>query len=173
MKFGTRLYFAFGIMLVLMIALMIFAVSTLNNQNKEIKEVVKDRYDKVKLANVIRYDVGTIGRAINEVGINQKNQVQVQPQTVKAITAANYSIYRAVEDLDQSIYVNEAEELLGTLKVDYESYMMVVEQILSLDKDSNRFHIQELLMEAERDRIEVVDTIEQLIRLQERLNDFV
>jgi two-component system, chemotaxis family, sensor kinase CheA len=56
MKFATRLYVGFGIIIVMMTILLLVNINIQSRQSEEIKELVKERYHKTKLLNEIRED---------------------------------------------------------------------------------------------------------------------
>jgi two-component system, chemotaxis family, sensor kinase CheA len=56
MKFATRLYVGFGIIIVMMTILLLVNINIQSRQSEEIKELVKERYQKTKLLNEIRED---------------------------------------------------------------------------------------------------------------------
>lgn len=56
MKFATRLYVGFGIIIVMMTILLLVNINIQSRQSEEIKELVKERYQKIKLLNEIRED---------------------------------------------------------------------------------------------------------------------
>lgn len=64
MKIGMRLGFGFGLVVLLMVTIAFIGITRLGNLNREIENVVKDKYPKTVLANSIIGNVNVIARSM-------------------------------------------------------------------------------------------------------------
>lgn len=80
MKFATRLYVGFSLMIVIMTVLLLLNISIPTKQHQEMNELVQENYEKIKRLHVIRVETfflsseitGSAGRHIESKSIDEK-----------------------------------------------------------------------------------------------------
>lgn len=169
MTFKTRLFIGFGFIIMLMIILLYLIISMLNNQNRTINELVEDRYRKIHLAHEVRYGVSAIGKEINEGVLLSSNRSG--SQRLELIEAGKQQAAEALQELKQIIIIPEAKQLLTRLNGEYLGYVATVDQLLILDGTKQNEQVQAKLKLAESQRIDLVNTVEEMVAFQEQVMD--
>ncbi|RXT15347.1 response regulator [Ammoniphilus sp. CFH 90114] len=165
MNLKIRLFMGFGFIIMLMILLLVSIVSMMNNQNRSMNKLVTDRYEKIQLANQIRFEVGQIGREIN--GVTFSAGEHFNNENIEAIQVSHRMVTDTLQKLSNIINLQQGKELLGNLNKDYQIYNTAVQQIIMLDlalQNEEAIEKQALL---ETHRQSLVSSIEALIDFQE------
>ncbi|WP_134703585.1 response regulator [Ammoniphilus sp. YIM 78166] len=169
MSFKTRLFIGFGFIIMLMIILLYSIISMLNNQNRTMNEIVEDRYRKIHLAHEVRYGVSTIGKEINESVFLSSNRSA--SQRLELIEAGKQQAAYALQELKQIIVIPQAKQMLTRLNGEYLAYVATVDQLMILDGTELNEQIQEKLKLAESQRINLINTAENIVEFQEQVMD--
>ncbi|MGM0899800.1 MAG: response regulator [Bacillota bacterium] len=163
MKFATRLYVGFGIIIVMMTILLLVNISIQSRQSEEIKELVKERYQKTKLLNEIREDAFYVhadleGEYISATDNNLKSRREI--------------IYDLNQNMDTLIEMSSGEKEKQDfikLKLLVESFEETIdkinEEIIELESVEGSLRI------ARQDRDAILSNITILIENQEMIMD--
>ncbi|MEK4147847.1 response regulator [Robertmurraya sp. FSL W8-0741] len=164
MKYTTRLYVGFGLMILLVTVMIALIVGILNHQNQDIHNLVEDRYEKIKLLNHIRSSTKNID---NELTILLQSADKDKEEKVLSIREAMIGIDDDIAVLKDIIKAQEAKALLNTLISQVDSYEKTVEESLSrvLYNGTNAvFGIDSMASEQYG---QIVTVIDELISIQE------
>lgn len=107
MKFATRLYIGFGIIIFMMTILIIVNINVQSRQTEEIKELVKERYQKVKLLNEVREDTFYVHAEL------EGDYTSETDNNLKSMNEILFEVNSNIDSLiDMSSTPTEKEELL-------------------------------------------------------------
>ncbi len=120
-------------------------------------ELVNDRYLKIEHANAIRYEMGSIN--LNEG--TQMNQSFIQ-SSEKSFQRANQKLV----ELEQLIEIQQAKDILSSVSNHFNSFRIRYEELLSNQVVERNPDLLKLL---EEDQAILIDTVEELIALQEKV----
>lgn len=114
MKIGIRLGLGFGVIGVLMAAVLVLSVTALEKLNANVDEIVNKTYPKTVIANNIIDALSTGTMALrNMLIVQQDRQLEVEREKVKA---ASKSITENMETLEASVYLPRGQELFKSMK---------------------------------------------------------
>jgi two-component system, chemotaxis family, sensor kinase CheA len=165
MKFRTLLYSGFGFLIAGMILILYLVINALNNQNQEMNMLVKDRYEKIKLANHIRADVGRISVEMNLY--NQKKTITID--ALQKVEHSTQTIEGDLRKLKEIIRLKEAKVILAQLSDHYQEFNILVNQMIALEAANEIDRMPEMFVEGELIREELIHQIDQLILFQEEM----
>jgi two-component system, chemotaxis family, sensor kinase CheA len=168
-KFKTRLYIGFGSVIVMLAVILFIVVGLLNNQNSQMSQLVQDRYEKIKLANVIREDVSAIEKEINNIALNPK--LTVNNVTVQAIETRNMSILDSIETLKLFDHTDKALSVISELKTQSTEYKTTVDRIISNNLEGQEVEMQQRIKQGELERTILNGSIDRLVSIQEKIMD--
>lgn len=114
MKFKTRLYVGFGLIIVLCIILVSMMMSMLNQLNHNLNRVVQERYEKVRLVNIIYQELNSISR--DSRGLLANPPSELLPIFEANITQNNASLKQALDDLRGLENEGKTRELIQKLR---------------------------------------------------------
>lgn len=134
-------------------------------QNSQVDEIVRDRYEKIRLSNLIRYEIGIIGRELNKLAIIE--DYEPGREKLKTLELSYYSINETLVSLERMANRDDVYVLLSDLKTDFVGYKTLVDTILAMDPTRTTSELRIQLQEAEVRRVIIVDKIDELISVQE------
>jgi two-component system, chemotaxis family, sensor kinase CheA len=152
-----------------MLLILMIAMGMSREQNERMNELVQDRYEKIKMANVIRTEIGKIGRELNELAYSQDGVIDIE--NIKDIEKSYPKINNSIDSLKQVIKVKEAKESLLVTSEKFQEYKAVVNSIITLDSEVREKGLQQSLQLAEQKREQLITSIENLISIQETIMD--
>ena len=104
LKIGARLALGFGLVLLLLTVISVFAVSRLSLLNGEINDIVKDKFPKTVLANDIIDQINTQARSIRSATVaNLTNRPADMKAELDKIPPARQLIIEKFDQLDKMI----------------------------------------------------------------------
>ncbi|PYI54375.1 response regulator [Paenibacillus flagellatus] len=136
MRFKTKLYAGFGIVLAMLLLLSGLGSVLLGDMNGTMKRIVNDNFVGVKLVTSIRGEVNTIGRELNALLLNLDTagiQSHKQP-----ILESRSRIERYWEQLLSLSTAPGDTEALARLSAYYVEYSRGVDRLIQLAEDGNR-----------------------------------
>ncbi|MBM4761054.1 response regulator [Bacillus sp. B15-48] len=161
MRFSTRLYLGFGIMLFLMTILLVVNINLSNNQNKEINELVKNRYERIKhLVNTTREAIYIHADVEGDIGTLSSTSYDSLNNRIR-------SLYHSLDRLVELSPNSPENDQIAILKQRSEDYIVQVEQILLKRSLGNTENEPGELLVAETLKNTIVSYSESLIRDQE------
>ncbi|WP_170885567.1 response regulator [Bacillus alkalicellulosilyticus] len=127
MKLKTKLYFGFGLIVVLIFSLGLTFLHTLNEQNKYLNVIVKENYERVKLAKQLREETQNTSREVRELLIMEQGQEE-------QIAIINESRQKASITLDElryeATFTEEAMVLISSIQYMNSSYTNMIDTII-------------------------------------------
>lgn len=165
MKFATRLYVGFAIIIVMMSILLLANINIQSRQSEEIKELVKENYQKIKLLNEVREDVFFV-HADLEGGYTSATDNNLK-STNEILNDIHYNINTLIE---MSSETKENQEFT-LLKVQIEDFEQTVEK--TNEEIARLENIEGSLYLARQGRDVILSHITVLIESQETVMDRV
>lgn len=167
MRFRTRLYLGFGLIIMVITIILALIVGVLNNQNQEINKLVDDRYVKIKLLNHIRYSVRTADGELKDYIMNPNPQRD--DERIDEIQGSIIGIENDTETLKGIIVNEKAKKYLSLLIAQTEVYKDIVEQIISPMNIDNTARVHSLYETSVKHSNDILSTYEELITIQESI----
>lgn len=165
MRYTTRLYLGFGMIILTIILLIAFIVGMLSQQNEEMNSLVEDRYEKIKLLNQVRVNVKSIDRDLN-VYIHGDDEVEMA-ENISNIKEVTEQLLENLTTLEKIIALKDAKEELTNLRSQVGTYQTTVEQIITWISIGNRDKALSLNGAASVQFNELINTSDRLISIQE------
>ncbi|MGG1664370.1 response regulator [Brevibacillus sp. NRS-1366] len=167
MKFKTRLYVGFCFIIVLSIILLSFIMSMLNQLNHNLNRVVQERYEKVRLVNIINQNLNSISR--DSRGMLANPPAELIPVFQENINQNNVNLKIAMDDLGKLERVGETKELVQKLQVFGEIYQNNQYKIENLreagkEEEANRLY----WYESRNIREQMFEIIDELKKIEEQ-----
>ena len=165
LKISTRLALAFGVVSLLLAAVVLLGVRSLGHVSAGADEMVTDKYPKVV------WSYGLIGD-INQIAVGMRNialfnDPQVTQREMAAIDAAKAGIKANIEKLEQRITTAHGKEALRTMLDAREKYRVFQEEFLRLVADGKGEAARELLVtKLDAAQADYVKAIQALIAYQ-------
>ncbi|MBD8071465.1 ATP-binding protein [Bacillus sp. PS06] len=166
MNFKTRLNIGFGVVMVVMLIVLSVALSLLSTQQRQLDHIVEDRYEKIKLLNHIRTEVGVIGREIDQITLN--DQVSPNAENIAQINQSYEMVIREVNDLEQMLQIERAVEVFTELQKELINYKTIVDRFLVNDPELTN-HLDMRILEAQSKREDIFVVLDELIFIQEQI----
>lgn len=168
MKYTTRLYLGFGLIIIVITIIVGLIVGMLNNQNQEINNLVEDRYEKIKLLNHIRVGIKNIDKDINDYLNNDDNDSR--NKDIQQFRETTMIINEDLNTLNGIIKIKDAKEQLANINSQIEAYQTTVDQIVSLGIVGNFENAySEYLTTAVEQSEQIINSSERLIAIQEKV----
>lgn len=168
MKFKTKLYMSIGSLLLLISLIVVILMGMLEHSTVNMNVVVNDLSNRVNLATNIKYETANIGRHVRELtAINQSSARN--REVLNAWEESQTNLKQSLEELEKKDPQEKSKELIIKYKTLHESYLLSVQQLLSLQKlNSDTKVITSLWNEAELTRKRMIQIAELLQGLQEQ-----
>ncbi|HJV86087.1 MAG TPA: methyl-accepting chemotaxis protein [Noviherbaspirillum sp.] len=168
MRIGTRLGMSFGLVCLVLIAVLLLGISRLGNLNAGTELIVNDRYPKVVWA------YSAIGE-VNQIARSMRNAIIfTDPETIRkelgTIETSKGKIKESVEKLDKAITSAKGKELLKGIADARESYRVHEEQFIRLVNEGKKDEAKNLLQTQLRPtQLAYMDALNALISYQGQL----
>jgi two-component system, chemotaxis family, sensor kinase CheA len=164
MKFKTRLFIGFGVVLVVMIILAGSALHFLHQQHLHVNEIVKERYERVKLANTIQNETNNTARMLRNLLLDE-NEAEVDLINKSRINAS--SAINAFEKLNNN---EEIGQLITKLRLTNDDYNNASKVVIELAQQGKIAKGTNVLMEDHREvRVDLVNDSQMLTKIEEEV----
>jgi len=161
MKFTTKLYLGFGFVLVLSIVILSSIISMLNQLNHDINIVVQERYEKVRLVTIVKYELNSISR--DSRGLLANPPAELIPKFQDNMNQSMLKAKLALESLGKMEISKSTEELVLKLKSLFEVYENNQNKIESLRSAGKSNEANQLYWYESREvREQMLELIDQL-----------
>lgn len=157
-----------GSLLLLISLIVVILMGMLEHSTVNMNVVVNDLSNRVNLATNIKYETANIGRHVRELtAINQSSARN--REVLNAWEESQTNLKQSLEELEKKDPQEKSKELIIKYKTLHESYLLSVQQLLSLQKlNSDTKVITSLWNEAELTRKRMIQIAELLQGLQEQ-----
>ncbi|WP_312109687.1 response regulator [Brevibacillus reuszeri] len=167
MKFRTRLYAGFCIIIVLGIILVSVMMSMLNQLNHNLNRVVQERYEKVRLVNIIYHELNSISR--DSRGLLANPPSELLPTFQESINQNNAKMKQALEDIGDLENEGTTRELVRKLRGFGNIYQDNQYKIEALREAGKEEEANRLYWYESRDiREQMFETIDELKKIEEQ-----
>ncbi|MEI7842824.1 MAG: methyl-accepting chemotaxis protein [Gallionellaceae bacterium] len=165
MKVGTRLALGFGAVITLMIIIAAVGINSMNSINKELDDIVGDKFPKTVWANNMVDGVNVIARAMRN-GLLETDPAKISAQ-IDRIGVAREEIKAELAKLEDKIKSPEGIAVLEKVKEARATYVGHQDEFLKLMKDGKRDESRVYLLDTLRKSQTVyIDSISKLINFQ-------
>lgn len=164
MKYTTRLYMGFGLIILVVTILLAMIVGMFHNQNEEINDLVGDRYEKIKLLNHIRVNIKYVDRDLNDYIFLSHDDEDLQN-----IRESTMAVEQDLHILNNIIQVKAAKEQLMTINSLVEEYLTTVERTISFALIEDYSRASTFYQSAVEQYENIIESSEELIAIQERI----
>src|SRR5471032_677294 len=113
LKIGARLGLAFGLVVLLLLAVIAIAMSRMAAAETRMSNIIDDRYYKIELATTIKYNVAVIHKHMRNAALaSDPAVVQRETEAMNALRATNKGL---LDKFDKVINVPKARELFDAI----------------------------------------------------------
>lgn len=144
MGFRSKLYLAFGTVLALMALVLGLAMFTIYRLNDNLGEVIRDRYEKARMASAIEQQLYfTDGALKNIILVTDSDRIQT---ALDEISAAQTEQRNAYEAYGRMAHDPQVQEILPKLKNTLDSFDRLTQDIINLVNAGRQQDATRLLM---------------------------
>ena len=145
MGFKTKLYIGFGSLLLLMMIPLGIGFDIISQLKNTMDEVIVDRYEKVRLADVVSDETYNISRYLRDLILldNDKNSVQ---KRIRQIETSRENTFLALDDLGKVAIRPQVKELISQIKLMSNSYIEFQKEIEAAVMAGRRDEAKDLLL---------------------------
>lgn len=136
MKFTNKLHLVFGSLMVLLMFISGTALYMLSNFKNDMTTLVENRYEKVRLANVIRNEINNTRIFLLDL-ILDKNKDMIG-EDFREIENARVNTLVALDSLDKLVNSQQVNELISRLRMKNSSYLNFQLEIENLVKSGRQ-----------------------------------
>ncbi|KEO82400.1 response regulator [Tumebacillus flagellatus] len=171
MKIKTRLYAGFGGLLALLILMLLLVLKMLSDLNGSMNDIVKDRYVKLKEVTSIRFEISNINRELYSMVLESGKPDAVE-NTVKQIRAARAREEQALEQLEKTAAIEEAQRYVAVLRAQSVEFDQDQNRLIDMVRAGQTDDASALLQgQVQTERIAMFDTVDKLRSVQEQRMD--
>ncbi|MGO0059156.1 response regulator [Brevibacillus fluminis] len=170
MRYKTRMFVGFGAFLIMLLVLLAIISSILTDLNKNINEIVDDRYVKLKAVNAIQNHVNNMSRWINSIVLDEtKESVDAD---MRAYDQATIEITQSMQFLQNKILNEQARLNLAIVTKEIAAYEQKADDVIELVKAGKKEQAVALVNGAMRtERDDMFEKMDELKAMQETLMD--
>ena len=164
-KIGTRLGLGFGILLLLMLAVGLYGIRSVQGLHVEIDLLIKDRMVKVEQANAMIDNLNVIARALRNLVIDDNKDHQADE--TRRIIEARKIIGDLLESLSQTITSESGVAMIRQIKELRQTYTRHTDAYMELIKSEQTLKAKMLLLSDIREvQRNYLKSLEDLINFQ-------
>ncbi|MCT8140351.1 response regulator [Anaerobacillus sp. CMMVII] len=173
MKLKTKLYVGFGTILVILVLICSIVLYTLNLQKVNMEFIVYNNFERVNLANELKYNAETKARVIREYFIHEKGEVpllgeeEIRQLTYESIMLFEQKKMLVSDEEEQKKFLLELENLNNELNANIQ---MALEYVKTGSYEKAK-HL--ILVENAEVRTNLIAGINQLTVAEENLMDML
>lgn len=132
MKLRTKLYVAFGSIIILLVIFSLIVFNMLTLLNRNLQEVVVDNYAQVKYASDIRSGVNTINRVINEMIIGYDRSPEFMQRNIQRAEENLLLLDQDLHELRKMNFTPEADKLFVQIELLVYEYIQHINTVIPL-----------------------------------------
>lgn len=167
MNFKKKLYLGFGSVFFIMVAIAVFGLYIIQEQNKNMNKLVNDHYERVRLVNTFQFEINNTARMIRDVILKKENFVTKEEEELIAISRKNTS--DSVDLLKAFEKDEKVRPLITQLDILNQSYEKGYQKVLDLLHEGKKEEATTVLIDDYREvREGLVFTIGQLTAIEEK-----
>ena len=166
MNFKRKLYLGFGSVLIILIITAAFGLYNIQEQNKNMKTIVNEHYERVRQVNIFQFEINNTARMIRDVILKKENTITREEEAYIAVSRKN--TVDAIENLKGFESDNNVKLLVADLDLLNKSYDEGYRIIVKHLKEGNKEAATKVLMEDIRNvRAGLTSTSAELLEIEE------
>src|SRR5450830_569925 len=127
---SSRLWLGFGLLMLLMVAMAVVGVNRLSQLNRQMNDVIHDKYPKTVIAGDIIDQLNLVARSVRNI-LLLKDPKQITSESDR-IVGAEKAIQNQLAELDKRLTDDQSRALLANLLVTQKNYLEKRDQVLKL-----------------------------------------
>jgi len=127
---SRRLWLGFGLLMLLMVAMAVVGVNRLSQLNRQMDDVIHDKYPKTVIAGDITDQINLVARSVRNI-LLLKDPAQIKSENDR-IVGAEKAIQQQLAELDKRLTDDQSRALLANLLVTQKNYLEKRDQVLKL-----------------------------------------
>ncbi len=168
MKLGTKLGLGFGVVIVLMIGIVAFSITSLSQINSKMDKVVNDRYPKTVMANDTTDQVNVVARSVRNMVIMTK-QADIEKEADR-IKAAGKIISDTLDKLGKVVTTAKGKELMKAIVDSQTNYSGPRDEAIKFALEGKKQEAAEVLLGKMRPlQLAYMENLDKLIKYQDEL----
>ncbi len=148
MRIGTRLGAGFALVVALMSVLGFFAILDMQHINREVEDLVGDKWPKTVRANTMIDNVNVIARSLRDALLMAEGEGKKIAGELERVRAAQVEITKNLELLEQTIHSEKGKEHLRNVADARAAYTAHQDQLVDLIGGGNHAAARSLLLGA-------------------------
>ncbi|MEC1721269.1 response regulator [Schinkia azotoformans] len=166
MNFKRKLYLGFGSVLIILIITAAFGLYNIQEQNKNMKTIVNEHYERVRQVNIFQFEINNTARMIRDVILKKENTITREEEASIAVSRKNTA--DAIEKLKEFESNDNVKLLVTDLDLLNKSYEEGYHNIVKLLKEGNKEGAIKVLIEDNREvRAGLTSTSAKLLDFEE------
>jgi len=168
LKVSSRLALGFGVVSLLLAAVVVLGIRSLASVSDNVDEMVKDKYPKVVLSYDLIGDTHETAIAMRNMVISDSTETTRREQA--RIESARGEIQAGLDQLKQRIRSDQGKQLFGAIIEQRQKYQVAQDQFIRLISEGKRDEARDVLLsQAEPLQVGYLKAIEKLIGYQNTL----
>src|SRR5450830_1697736 len=143
---SSRLWLGFGLLMLLMVAMAVVGVNRLSQLNRQMNDVIHDKYPKTVIAGDIIDQLNLVARSVRNI-LLLKDPKQITSESDR-IVGAEKAIQNQLAELDKRLTDDQSRTLLANLLVTQKNYLEKRDQVLKLVAEGTKEGAIDLLNRA-------------------------
>ncbi len=168
MKFRDKLYIDFSIFLITVIIITVTSLDMVNQFKNSVNEVVRNNYEEVRLANTVRYEISNISWLFRDLIILDEDMESIEKDILR-IEDSRENTLLALNDLDKLVKLNQTKELVSKLKLMYNTYNDLQNEVQYMVKEGRKDEAIEIIVDAQKFKGEMFQIINQIVGIEEQV----
>ncbi len=168
MKLRNKLYIDFGLFLITAIIITAASLNMVSQFKNKMDEVVRDNYEEVRLANIVRYEISSTSRYLRDLILLDMDIVSIE-KDIQNVEDSREKTFLALNDMDELVKSNETSKLVSKLNLLYDSFNDVQIEVETLVKEGRKDEAIELLVNVQKNRDEIYQVINQIVEIEEQV----
>jgi methyl-accepting chemotaxis protein len=168
LKVSTRLALGFGVVSLLLAAVVLLGIRSLANVKDNVDEMVGDKYPKVVLSYDLIGDLHDIAIAMRNIAV--ASSADTTRRELARIEQSRKEIVDGMDQLKQRIRSEQGQQLFAAILEERQKYLGGQEQFIRLAGEGKTLEARELLVnQVEGQQVAYIRAIEKLIAYQHSL----
>src|SRR5450830_60060 len=165
---SSRLWLGFGLLMLLMVAMAVVGVNRLSQLNRQMNDVIHDKYPKTVIAGDIIDQLNLVARSVRNI-LLLKDPKQITSESDR-IVGAEKAIQNQLAELDKRLTDDQSRTLLANLLVTQKNYLEKRDQVLKLVAEGTKEGAIDLLISDVRPvQSAYMGAVEKLIKQQHEM----
>ena len=165
---SSRLWLGFGLLTLLMVAMAVVGINRLSQLNRQMDDVIHDKYPKTVIAGDIIDQLNLVARSVRNI-LLLKDAQQIKSESDR-IVGAEKAIQAQLAELDKRLTDDQSRRLLANLLVAQKNYLEKRDRVLKLVAEGTKEGAIDLLITDVRPvQSAYMGAVEQLIKQQHEM----